>query len=281
VGGAYAGGGRAGQGGHAEGGHAGSLAALFPHCGNGMLEAGEDCDDGNVAQPDGCTAICQLMVGWTCAQVGKPCLPPVCGNGLLDSNEACDDSNTEDGDGCAANCRAVESGWTCGNPGHPCVPSCGDGLLKGKEQCDDHNRDNGDGCSSSCRLETSAECARSVCGDGVVTCEEECDDGGNNSDTRYGACATNCKRRPFCGDGNTDLPDESCDDAYRGGPTYALLPSPGCSWRCQPADYCGDGRVDANYGEACDLGAFNGQPGAVRSAPDRIVCDTACQFVAP
>jgi len=29
-------------------------------CGNGTLDAGEQCDDGNTADGDGCSATCQL-----------------------------------------------------------------------------------------------------------------------------------------------------------------------------------------------------------------------------
>lgn len=31
-----------------------------PCCGNGVLEAGEDCDDGNTANGDGCSSLCRL-----------------------------------------------------------------------------------------------------------------------------------------------------------------------------------------------------------------------------
>ena len=35
-------------------------------CGNGVREAGEGCDDGNVARFDGCSHACQLEAGWRC-----------------------------------------------------------------------------------------------------------------------------------------------------------------------------------------------------------------------
>jgi uncharacterized repeat protein (TIGR01451 family) len=65
-----------------------------PVCGNGTLEDGEECDDGNSSDGDGCSAACIIEE--------EP--QPVCGNGTLEDGEECDDSNTEDGDGCSALC---------------------------------------------------------------------------------------------------------------------------------------------------------------------------------
>jgi len=61
--------------------------------GNGMLDPGEACDDGNTRSGDGCPA---------------DCTPP-CGDGVLDPGEACDDGNTLDGDRCSADCRTLDS----------------------------------------------------------------------------------------------------------------------------------------------------------------------------
>ena len=60
-----------------------------PVCGNGTLEAGEQCDDGNTVPNDGCSATCTLE----------------CGDGLLEGSEQCDDGNTVPGDGCDATCQ--------------------------------------------------------------------------------------------------------------------------------------------------------------------------------
>ena len=35
-------------------------------CGNFDLEAGEDCDDGNVNNFDGCSNVCMVEKGWLC-----------------------------------------------------------------------------------------------------------------------------------------------------------------------------------------------------------------------
>ena len=59
-------------------------------CGNGVLETGEECDDGNTVSGDGCSATCQVEVG--------------CGNGVVEGTEQCDDGNLNSGDCCSAHC---------------------------------------------------------------------------------------------------------------------------------------------------------------------------------
>jgi len=46
-------------------------------CGNYMLNSGEECDDGNSANGDGCSAVCLIeRTGyWDCDVLGEPCLP--------------------------------------------------------------------------------------------------------------------------------------------------------------------------------------------------------------
>lgn len=127
-----------------------------PQCGNGRLEAGEQCDDGNTTPDDGC--------GPTCVR------DPHCGDGRLDAGEVCDDGNNLSGDGCRADCLSNE---TCGNGivdlhrGEVCdgsagcaadcrtIEGCGNGVLDAGEQCDDGNIARWDGCGADCRDEVS------------------------------------------------------------------------------------------------------------------------------
>lgn len=99
-----------------------------PVCGNGVVEFGEQCDDGNTTAGDGCSFSCQLEGA-------------ACGNGTLDPGEACDDGNILAGDGCSPSCQ-LETPLLCGN-----------GTIDPGEACDDGNVAAGDGCSSSCQLE--------------------------------------------------------------------------------------------------------------------------------
>ena len=67
-----------------------------PYCGDGNLDPGEECDDGNNIDGDGCSAVCTIE--------------PYCGDGNLDPGEECDDGNNIDGDGCNADCMIEEPG---------------------------------------------------------------------------------------------------------------------------------------------------------------------------
>jgi len=62
-------------------------------CGNGVLEPGEECDDGNRFDQDGCS---------------QTCVFEFCGDGVLQCNEECDDGNNDDGDGCDSRCWAED-----------------------------------------------------------------------------------------------------------------------------------------------------------------------------
>jgi cysteine-rich repeat protein len=95
-------------------------------CGDGVLGFGEQCDDGNTVNGDGCSQ----------------CLPDSvskCGDGVNSGVEQCDDGNALNGDGCSANCTTEVSGF------------CGDGFVGPGEQCDDGNKINNDGCSATCQ----------------------------------------------------------------------------------------------------------------------------------
>ena len=73
-----------------------SICAIVPGCGNGVFEPGigEECDTviDTSADPDadGCTALCTIVAGFTCA--GEPSVCNNCGNGIVEGNEQCDGS---------------------------------------------------------------------------------------------------------------------------------------------------------------------------------------------
>lgn len=69
-------------------------------CGDGVLEAGEVCDDGNLVSGDGCSGDCTSN--------------EMCGNGHLDTGmgEQCDDGSVGlSGDGCSSRCTVEALDW--------------------------------------------------------------------------------------------------------------------------------------------------------------------------
>ncbi len=170
-------------------------------CGDGVVQSGEACDDGNSSSRDGCTDACEIADGFVCDGEPSVCTPEsggterVCGDGILSIGEGCDDGNTSADDGCSPIC-GIEPGFSCVGSPSVCTPEgggtdpvCGDGLLGAGEVCDDGNSDGGDGCSAACTVEPGFTCEGEpsvctpvgggdpVCGDGAVGAGEACDDG--------------------------------------------------------------------------------------------------------
>ncbi|MEC9070918.1 MAG: DUF4215 domain-containing protein, partial [Myxococcota bacterium] len=168
-------------------------------CGDGVLEGGEQCDDANLANDDGCNAVCAVEDGFDC--VGSPTsqCSAICGDGVrIQAYEACDDGNSLGDDGCNADCE-VDEGWAClGALTSVCSAVCGDGLvIAPSESCDDGNQALGDGCSNTCVIETGWSCVDSpssvcseVCGDGIAVGAEACDDG---NQTDCDGCSPTCQ----------------------------------------------------------------------------------------
>jgi len=157
-------------------------------CGNGLLETGEQCDDGE-ANSDTVVDACRT-----------DCRESYCGDEVNDTPEACDDGDNGS-DACPSTCLA---------------PVCGDGhLLAGVEVCDDGNTADDDDCRADCGQDMTQ------CGDGSDDPGEQCDDGSANSDDTANACRQNCKL-PVCGDDVADSNfGEQCDGDDLGGGTCA------------------------------------------------------------
>lgn len=177
-------------------------------CGDGVVDKGEQCDDGNHIAGDGCDANCKREPGCGDGIVNfaeecddgntvdddacsNACLKNECGNGRVDVNEECDDGNKADAD------AGPPSGiGTCSDK---CLwERCRNGVLDPGEECDDGNDRDDDGCSNRCKIE--------ICGNGKKEDKEECDDG-NTVDTD--ACSNKCTENK-CGNGRLD-PGEECD----------------------------------------------------------------------
>lgn len=171
-----------------------------PSCGDGIIDAGEECDNGsNNGVSRNCTNTCQNAV---------------CGDAKRDTEapgiETCDDGNGSDTDNCRTDCTLPVCGdgiirstaKNCNNDAtKPCTTDaqCTGGAKCFLEECDDSNTTSADGCDSNCRV--------TGCGSGVVTGSEVCDDGNTaNGD----GCDSNCQPTG-CGNGIvTGM--ELCDD---------------------------------------------------------------------
>lgn len=173
------------------------LCKLQSFCGNGKIEAGEQCD---------------TQEAW-CDPVTCRLVPDTCGNGVLDEHEACDYM--------APPVAGVVCLDTCQKSG------CGDGVLdeNNGEECDDGNTSNDDMCTTLCK--------RPFCGDGITTPSlgEVCDDGIN--DGAYGHCGLGCAyQAPNCGDGIVDTAYEQCDDGTNNGAYGTCNPDCTLGIRC-------------------------------------------------
>jgi len=78
-------------------------------CGNGFLEAEEECDDMNLMSFDGCSKNCKKEVGFNCEKEGFSC-SPICGDGLVVSGEICDPGPNNL---CTSNCLTINSEYFC------------------------------------------------------------------------------------------------------------------------------------------------------------------------
>ena len=65
------------------------------------MQAGEECDDGNPVDDDGCSNACAL---------------PLCGDSIVQMGEECDDGNPENTDTCLDTCVLATCGDTFVGP---------------------------------------------------------------------------------------------------------------------------------------------------------------------
>jgi cysteine-rich repeat protein len=91
---------------------------MLPACGDGVMDSGEVCDDGNAVDGDGCAADCS----------SGPC-----GNGVVEGDEECDDgadNSDSDPDACRLDCTWHD---VCGDATDDGVLTVSDALevLKG------------------------------------------------------------------------------------------------------------------------------------------------------
>jgi len=242
-------------------------------CGDGVLDEGEECDDGNNVDGDGCSATCEIEeTGGGCAD---DCSLPGCATDPLcvDPVDECDLNNVDCSLAvCASQPECTIQVDDCDLDNIDCsLTACADEpeCMTPVEECDLDNVDcDLAACADQPECMTPVEecdldnvdCDLAACADQpeCMTPVEECDL--DNVDCDLAACADQPECAPVdgvCGDGIVDA-DEECDDGDDNSDTEADA----CRTDCTFAT-CGDGVVDED--EECDDGIDNARiPDACR-----------------
>ncbi len=192
-----------------------AIAVFASLCGNGEIEPGEACDDGNTVGGDCCTAACRAVaVGTLCAGDGNVCTDDVCdGAGVcahVDNTKPCDDDSfCTVGDICGAgSCRGTAR--DCAAAGNQCNAGVCDETL---DACvlqplpDDTSCNDGDACTQ----EDICQAGACVGTDAIVcTPRDQCHHAGV-CDPVTGTCSNPAKDDgAFCDDGSACTRSDRC-----------------------------------------------------------------------
>ena len=237
------------------------LGDVPPRCGDGIVDADEECDDGNDINTDECNNACRIsycgdgIINATRGEltVEDPLIDAFSEEGYVcDDGASCSTGPSPTVCDVAENGRASEHG-ICQAMGFDFAVTATWGGGAGTGIAPMHHAFNWEcadfDCIRSPFAHFDADCSTfEMLAD--ITCEgiigEECDEGDDNAD-EADACRTTCVL-PACGDGIIDSGEE-CDEAD----ANADVPD-ACRLSClNPA--CGDDIIDS--GEECDDGPFN------------------------
>lgn len=223
-----------------------------PVCGDGILDASEECDDSNTTPNDGCSATCTFE----------------CGDGAVTGTETCDTGIAAGTTGaCPATC---DDGMVCTMDmlnGSACTTTCthADIAAGPADSC----------CPTGATPATDPDCSAS-CGNGFVDSGETCDTAITSG---VGSCPATCD------DGVACTADAATGSACTAACTHTSITTPSgtTSDGCCPAGAtsgtdtdcsaaCGNGFVDA--GETCDTGITSGAGSCPATCNDSMVCTT-------
>lgn len=220
------------------------------YCGDGYPDIGEECDDGNNDDDDGCSAECMIEY---------------CGDEIVQQGEQCDDGNDDNFDACRNDCT---------------VPFCGDSITDPDESCDT-GISNGDLCTppydGSCTYCTS-ECTEEeltdgFCGDGVLDFGQELCELPNTQKNSYCVDTSKCLDGKLGTRESGDC-DSSCSCLYSSFNFECVKDE--CGAECTSDDDCGYNSCEKTYTDYCtahtQLGDYNGD----KIKNDKIVSDE-CQ----
>ncbi len=221
-------------------------------CGDGIVDVGEDCDQGNLASQTctslgynggvlACTDQCQFELS-SCQQSGQ------CGNGQVEGDEQCDGENVGGNSCISLNLGAgdLTCNTDCRYDFSQCENAaiCGNLVVEGSEHCDGENL-NGQTCET-----------KGYYG-GELRCTDSCE-------FNYESCMT----FGYCGNGEIEEGFEECEGTNLNGATCESLGyheggSLSCSATCEfdasgcLGGACGDGELQVGT-EECDSSALGG-----------------------
>jgi cysteine-rich repeat protein len=131
-----------------------------PICGNGVIEVGETCDDGNMVNGDGCSSTCQTEGGGACAidsqcNDNNPCTMDLCVAGACVFSAQANGSACNDRNPCTTGDACVDGACTGGTP-----VICNDGLVCTIDSCDPG--------TGTCNYATIPNCIEGACTNGAT-----------------------------------------------------------------------------------------------------------------
>ncbi len=201
-------------------------------CGNGRLDPGEQCDDGNEKNKDGCDDTCVF----SCVHGVSD---DVCSDGnYCNGPEVCNADHT-----CGPSTGPLADGTICGQANkcqagvcQTAAADCGDSLVEPPEECDNGSAGDSAGCVA-CRFTcVSSDPTRNCIPADSCAGKGSCDDGthvctpgtplkdltpcGSGEACISGACTSH-----YCSNGQVD-PGEECDDGN-------LVAGDGCEPDCK------------------------------------------------
>ncbi len=214
-------------------------------CGNGIVDPGEKCDDGNNQDGDGCNENCQRECVGGCDDA-NPCTTDSCDGttGLCqyapNAGASCDDGNAcTSGDLCQADatcsgtaviCTALDQCHGVGT----CDPQTG--------LCSDPVKPDGSSCTDDSTCTNQDQCVNGICVPGVpISCDDAnvCTDD-SVCDSVSGCVHSNLDNGTPCSDQNACNGAETCQE----GACSAGTPP-----NCDDGNPCTDDSCDANVAE--------------------------------